>query len=190
MPVVSWSLGLYHFERHSPYFSASLSHLHSTHFFLKLSPLSSMSVSALVKAHWLRQSLLQGTKHIRVLDASWHLPNKNRDPKEEFLKQRIPGAKFFDIDDCIDKSSPYEHMLPETEDFKKYLRKLGVTNDSHVVVYDNNDKAGLFSAPRLWWMLRAFGHERVSVLDGGFPKWLTEGYPTESGPESVILDGN
>lgn len=142
-----------------------------------------MSVSTLVKSQWLRQLMLQKSKYLRVLDASWHLPKENRDPKKEFLAHRIPGAKFFDLDECVDKSSPYEHMLPNTEDFSYYVRSLGISNDSHVVVYDNN-KAGLFSAPRLWWMFRAFGHDRVSILDGGFPKWCAEGYPVESGPES------
>ena len=143
-----------------------------------------MAISTLVKAQWLRQVMLQNVKHLRVLDASWHLPNENRDPRKEFLAHRIPGAKFFDIDACVDKTSPYEHMLPSTEDFSNYVRSLGIHNDSHVVVYDNNEKSGLFSAPRVWWMLRAFGHERVSILDGGFPKWCAEGYPIELGPES------
>ena len=143
-----------------------------------------MAISTLVKAQWLRQVMLQNAKHLRVLDASWHLPNENRDPRKEFLAHRIPGAKFFDIDDCVDKTSPYEHMLPSTEDFSNYVRSLGIHNDSHVVVYDTNEKSGLFSAPRVWWMLRAFGHERVSILDGGFPKWCAERYPIELGPES------
>ena len=143
-----------------------------------------MSVSALVKAQWLRQMMLQKSKYLRVLDTSWHLPKENRDPKKEFLAHRIPGAKFFDIEECVDKSSPYEHMLPNTEDFSNYVRSLGLKNDSHVVVYDNNN-GGLFSAPRVWWMLRAFGHDRVSILDGGFPKWCAGGYPVELGPENA-----
>lgn len=149
-----------------------------------------MSVSTLVKAQWLRQLMLQKTRYLRVLDASWHLPKENRDPKKEFEAHRIPGAKFFDIEECVDKSSPYDHMLPNTEDFSNYVRSLGIKNDSHVIVYDNN-KAGLFSAPRVWWMFRAFGHDRVSLLDGGFPKWCAEGYPVKSGPESSKpIEGN
>lgn len=148
-----------------------------------------MSVSTLVKAQWLRQMMLQKSKYLRVLDTSWHLPNENRDPKKEFLAHRVPGAKFFDIEECVDNSSPYEHMLPSTEDFSNYVRSLGLKNDSHVIVYDNNS-GGLFSAPRVWWMLRAFGHDRVSILDGGFPKWCAEGYPVESGPENATaLEG-
>ena len=143
-----------------------------------------MAVSTLVKAQWLRQLMLQSPKYLRVLDASWHLPNENRNPRQEFLDHRIPGAKFFDIDECVDKTSPYEHMMPNAEDFSNYVRSLGINNDSYVIVYDNNEKSGLFSSPRVWWMLRAFGHERVSILDGGFPKWRAEGYPIETGPES------
>ena len=145
---------------------------------------SVMAIATIVKAPWLRQLMLQNARYLRVLDASWHLPKENRDARQEFLAHRIPGAKFFDIDECVDKTSPYEHMLPNREDFSNYVRSLGIHNDSHVVVYDNNEKSGLFSAPRVWWMLRAFGHERVSILDGGFPKWCAEGYPVESGPES------
>ncbi|XP_058955242.2 3-mercaptopyruvate sulfurtransferase-like isoform X2 [Pocillopora verrucosa] len=145
-----------------------------------------MSVQTLLKAQGLRQLMLQNTKCMRLLDASWHLPSENRNPKDEFLAHRIPGAKFFDIDECVDKSSPYEHTLPKTEDFSNYVRSLGINNDSHVVVYDHS-KVGLFSAPRVWWMFRAFGHDRVSILDGGFLKWKAESdYPISSGPEDVV----
>lgn len=141
------------------------------------------SVSALVKAHWLRQLMLQSPKHLRILDASLQLSKENRDARQEFLAHRIPGAKFFDVNECADKFSPYAHSLPNAQEFADCKRKLGIRNDSHVVVYDNNEKVGLYSAPRAWWMFRAFGHHRVSVLDGGFPRWCAEGFPIESGPE-------
>lgn len=141
-----------------------------------------MAVRPLVKASWLAQQLKEGAKHLRVLDGSWFLPSAKREPEKEFYQKRIPGARFFDIDDCIDKSSSYEHMIPSTDDFNKYVRNLGITNESHVVVYDNNEKLGVFSAPRVWWTFRVFGHNKVSVLDGGLPKWCAEGFPTESGP--------
>lgn len=143
-----------------------------------------MAVSTLISAQWLRQLMLQSPKYLRIVDASWHLPKENRDPRKEFLTHRIPGAKFFDLDECIDKTSHYEHMLPNAEDFSNYVQSLGIDNDSYVIVYDNNEKSGLFSSPRLWWMMRAFGHERVSILDGGFPKWHAEGYPIETGPDN------
>ena len=147
------------------------------------------SVSALVKAHWLRQLMLQSPKHLRILDASLQLSKENRDARQEFLAHRIPGAKFFDVNECADKFSPYAHSLPNAEEFADCKRKLGIRNDSHVVVYDNNEKVGLYSAPRAWWMFRAFGHHRVSVLDGGFPRWCAEGFPIESGPEKKHSSG-
>lgn len=141
-----------------------------------------MAVRPLVNPSWLAQQLKQGAKHVRVLDGSWFLPSAKREPEKEFYQKRIPGARFFDIDECRDKSTPYEHMIPSTDDFSKYVSNLGITNESHVVVYDNNEKLGVFSAPRVWWTFRVFGHERVSVLNGGLPKWCAEEHPTESGP--------
>ncbi|XP_068679540.1 3-mercaptopyruvate sulfurtransferase-like [Montipora foliosa] len=150
-----------------------------------------MHSTALIQAQKLREMMLQKIKHLRILDVSWHLPTENRDARREFTAHRIPGASFFDVYNCSDKTSPYEHMLPNTKDFSDYMRSLGIHNGSYVVVYDNNAKSGLFSAPRVWWILRAFGHEQVSILDGGFPKWLAEGYPIESGPEkkTEVKDG-
>ena len=146
-------------------------------------------MSALIRAQWLYKQLLRAPKQLRILDGSWHLPSENRDPKKEFESIRIPGAKFFDIEECTDKGSSFEHMMPHKEDFANYVKSLGIGNDNHVVVYDNNVKFGMFSAPRVWWTFRAFGHENVSVLDGGLPKWLAEGYPTESGPADAEEGG-
>lgn len=75
-------------------------------------------------------------------------------------------------------------MLPKANEFAEYVGKLGVGNDSHVVVYDGSDQ-GLFSAPRVWWMFRIFGHEAVSLLDGGLKNWLREGFPLSSGKNPV-----
>ncbi|XP_043945585.1 3-mercaptopyruvate sulfurtransferase [Protopterus annectens] len=113
---------------------------------------------------------------LRILDASWYLPHLNRNPLQEFQQQHIPGALFFDLEGCCDHSSPYEHMLPSAKQFAEYAGSLAVDKQTHVVVYDGSD-VGCFSAPRVWWMFRVFGHHNVSVLDGGFRNWLKEGYP-------------
>ena len=113
-----------------------------------------------------------------VLDGSWYLPTQNRDPQAEYQAQHIPGARFFDIDAISDQHSALPHMLPETAWFESKVRGLGVSNSSHIVVYDG---AGIFSAPRVWWMFRLFGHSRVQVLDGGLPAWLECGFATASG---------
>jgi thiosulfate/3-mercaptopyruvate sulfurtransferase len=81
---------------------------------------------------------------------------------------------FFDIEEIADGRSPYPHMLPPPEKFSSRARKLGLGDGNRIVVYD---QLGLFSAARVWWMFRVFGHEDVAVLDGGLPKWRAEGRP-------------
>lgn len=140
---------------------------------------------ALVSPRWLLDNLRASSalkSNISILDASWHLPKTGRDPWREYKERHIPGAYFFDIDACSDRTSPYDHMLPSADQFAEYAGKLGVSNNSHVVVYDASD-FGSFSAPRLWWMFRVFGHPRVSVLDGGLKAWLRKGHPVNSGKE-------
>uniref|UniRef100_A0A4X2K0K7 Mercaptopyruvate sulfurtransferase n=1 Tax=Vombatus ursinus TaxID=29139 RepID=A0A4X2K0K7_VOMUR len=134
---------------------------------------------ALVSAKWVAKSLKE-SQPLKLLDASWHLPTLKREPRQEFEEGHIPGAAFFNIDLCSDRTSPYNHMLPDAAEFAEYVGKLGVGNGTHVVVYDASDQ-GSFSAPRLWWMFRAFGHETVSLLDGGLKNWKREGYPLSSG---------
>ena len=132
---------------------------------------------ALVSTEWLAERL--SAPDIRIVDGSWYLPAMKRDPKAEFAAAHIPGAVYFDIDEIADTSSPLPHMLPKPETFASRVKKLGLGDGNRIVVYDG---LGLFSAARVWWMFRVFGHEDVSVLDGGFRKWKAEGRPTESGP--------
>ncbi|MFT6227294.1 MAG: thiosulfate/3-mercaptopyruvate sulfurtransferase [Paracoccaceae bacterium] len=128
----------------------------------------------IVSTAWLEAHL--SAPDVKVLDASWHMPDTGRDARAEYAAAHIPGAAFFDIDDISDTRSPLPHMAPPPEKFVSRMRKLGVGDGHRVVVYD---QAGLFSSARAWWMLRLFGHRDVAVLDGGLPKWLAEGRGTE-----------
>jgi thiosulfate/3-mercaptopyruvate sulfurtransferase len=130
--------------------------------------------NALVSTEWLAQHL--HAPDLRVVDASWYLPAMGRDPKAEYAAGHIPGAVFFDIDEISDSASPLPHMMPPPEKFTSRVRRLGLGDGNRIVVYDG---AGLLSAPRVWWMFRAMGHEDVAVLDGGLPKWRAEGRPLE-----------
>jgi len=131
---------------------------------------------ALVSTEWLAQNL--GKPGIKVLDGTYFLPNMKRDPAAEYAARHIPGAVLFDVDAVADHNSPLPHMLPSADEFARAMGERGIANGDHVVVYD---ALGLVSAARVWWTLRIFGHAKVSVLDGGLPKWVAEGRPVETG---------
>lgn len=134
--------------------------------------------SALITPEALRALGTEGV----VIDASWHMPASRRNARAEFEAGHIPGAVFFDLDAASDHSSALPHMLPTPEAFAEVMGVLGVSNDTAVVIYDS---AGIFSAPRLWWMLRVFGHKNVRVLDGGLPAWKKKHYPLEQGNAGI-----
>lgn len=119
-------------------------------------------------------------KKTRIIDATWDLPQK--DYYLDHVANRIPGAKFFDLEECRDKDSPYKMMLPNSDQFGDYVSYLGVSNYHHVVIYDNHPKHAVFSSPRLWWMFKLFGHDNVSILNGGLTTWIKEGYGITAGP--------
>ena len=131
----------------------------------------------LVSAEWLAAHL--NAPDVKVVDATWRLPGAGGDPREDYEAAHIPGANFFDIDEISDKTSSLPHMLPPVEKFVSRVRKMGIGDGHRVVVYDQD---GLFSAARVWWMFRVFGHEDVAVLDGGLKAWIAEGRPTEDLP--------
>lgn len=130
----------------------------------------------IVSTDWLADHL--GSPDIAIIDASWHLPTANRDPKKEFADAHIPGAQFFDIDELSDTASNLPHMLPSPEKFSSRMRRMGIGDGKRIIAYDT---VGLFSAARAWWMFKVFGHDDVAVLDGGLQKWLAEGRATEDG---------
>lgn len=114
-----------------------------------------------------------------ILDTSWYLPVTGRVGREEYRAGHIPGAVYFDLDRASDPDSELPHMLPTDELFGSYVGGLGVGSGSDVVVYDGSGNN--LSAARAWWMFRAYGHERVFLLDGGLVKWRAEGRAVESG---------
>ena len=134
---------------------------------------------ALIETQWLAERL--GDPDITVLDASFHLPGTGRDAQSEYAQRHIPGAMRFDIEDIRDHANPLPHMLPSAERFGENLSALGIGNDHLVVIYDTH---GVQTSPRAWWTFRAFGHDKVAVLNGGLPKWLTE----NRAPSDAIVD--
>ncbi len=133
-------------------------------------------VSTIVTHTWLAEQIAQGTKNIRILDATNPLPRSTQKPLKDYQAKHIPGALFFDIDAPGPKHSPYAHTLGPAENFETYVSSLGITNNTHVVLYDNLDSVGVFSAPRAWWMFRIFGHKDISILEGGLKHWIDQGH--------------
>lgn len=131
----------------------------------------------LVSTDWLAAHL--DAPDLRVVDASWHMPDTGRNGRAEYKTAHIPGARFFDIDVIADAQSELPHMAPPPEKFVSAVRALGIGDGHRVIVYDSQ---GLFSAARVWWMFRLFGKEDVAVLDGGLKKWKAEGRPLEDMP--------
>ena len=136
----------------------------------------------LVSTDWLQARLRD--PDLRILDASWHMPDSGRNARAEYEAAHIPGARFFDIDEIADHRSPLPHMAPPVEKFMSRMRALGVGDGHQVVVYDTT---GVFSAPRVWWTFCLMGKRDVAVLDGGLPKWRAEGRPLTDIPP-VIRD--
>ncbi len=126
----------------------------------------------LVSTDWLADHL--NDPAVVIVDFSWYLPDMNRDARAEYESAHIPGAVFVDIDEISDQTSPLPHMMPSPDVFEAEMSKRGLGSDHTIICYDG---AGLFSAARLWWMCRTMGHDQVAVLNGGFPKWQSEGRP-------------
>jgi len=140
-----------------------------------------MNESALVSCEWLQQNL--DAENQLILDATFFLPRQHRNALEEYQQHHLPGALFFDIDAVADLSSSLSHMLPKAEDFADTIGKMGITNDTLVLIYDNNH---FFAAARVWWMFRVFGHDQVRVVDGGLTGWKHLNFPVNSEQPSPI----
>lgn len=132
-------------------------------------------MSDIVSAEWLKDNLSK----VRIVDASWYMPDDKRDTAREFEEAgHIPGAVFFDIDAVADHTTGLPHMLARPGYFAREAGALGIGDSDMVVVYDS---MGIFSAPRAWWTFKAFGHDKVAVLDGGLPAWKAAGGALEKG---------
>ena len=129
-------------------------------------------MNPLKSTNWLSENIGK----VKILDASWHMPNSNRNALVEFNENHIESSIFFDLDKNSNQKVSLPHMLPELEEWEKIVSKLGIKNNDHIVVYDNSD---VLSASRCWFTFLYFGHDMnlISVLDGGLKKWKLENRP-------------
>lgn len=128
-----------------------------------------MTAPLFVTTEWLATHL--DDPQVKIIDASWYLPTMNRNGKAEYDEGHIPGAVFFDIDAIADKTTTLPHMMPKPDDFAHVVGAMGISDADHIVVYDG---AGLFAAARVWWTFTVMGAARVSLLEGGAPRWKAQ----------------
>jgi thiosulfate/3-mercaptopyruvate sulfurtransferase len=127
-------------------------------------------MDSLVSTQWLESEI--GASDLRIVDASWDMPDTGRDAAAEFEAGHIPGAVFLDLADLVDTASPIDNTLPSPEKFVSRMQSLGLGDGSRIVLYDDS---AVRSAARAWFMLKLFGAHQVAILDGGLAKWKAEG---------------
>ena len=130
---------------------------------------------SLVDTNWLEEKI----DNVKIIDCSWHMPQANRNGFEEYTKEHIPNAIFFDLDKNSKINTDLPHMLTDTNSWEKIMRDMGIENKDEIVVYDNSD---VISSCRCWYNLIYFGHDPklVHVLDGGLKKWKKENKTTNN----------
>ena len=135
---------------------------------------------SLVDTDWLEKNI----NNVKIIDCSWHMPQANRNGFEEYLKEHIPNAIFFDLDKNSKTNTDLPHMLTNINSWGEILGDMGIENKDEIVIYDNSD---VISSCRCWYNLIYFGHDPklVHVLDGGFKKWKKENKITNN--KEVII---
>ena len=125
--------------------------------------------SAVVNATWLNQNLQ--APNLIVLNGT--MPKVGQSVAEvELENQQIPEAVFFDIKKMFSlQNAPFPNTIPEVEVFEASAQKIGICEDSCIVVYDEH---GIYSSPRVWWLFKTMGFDNIAVLDGGLPVWSTQ----------------
>jgi thiosulfate/3-mercaptopyruvate sulfurtransferase len=138
----------------------------------------------LTSSQWLFENLTH--PDIIILDASQKsITAKKVKPNENL---RIKGARYFDLkNNFSDKSAALPNTFPNTTQFEDECQKLGINETNLIVVYDN---LGIYSSPRVWWMLKIMGHKNVTVLNGGLPDWIKNKYPIEDVKRQQYKLGN
>ncbi len=134
----------------------------------------------IVSTQWLADQL--GNEDLRIVDATRHHFEPERDSAAEYLAGHIPGAVFLDLLNLVDHDSPVDNTMPAPTQFQSRMRDLGVDTHQRIVIYDDSVVKTAF---RAWFMFRAMGLTNVAVLDGGLGKWKAENRPLEPGEVTV-----
>jgi len=141
--------------------------------------------SSLVSVDWLFENLQH--HNLIILDATLKKVSQKELSKEAQTK-RIPKALDFDLKNRFkDLDATLPNTMPSPEYFTQEVQKLGINQDSTIIIYDHH---GIYSAPRAWWIFKVMGHNNVAVLNGGFPEWKKQDFPIENKSTSNNSKGN
>ena len=138
----------------------------------------------LVTAQWLHANY--NADNLVVLDATIQKVGTSENTNKE--KQQLKNAVFFDLKTIfLDVNGEYPNTIPSKEHFESEVQKLGINNNSCIVVYDD---LGTYASPRVWWLFKVFGFTNIAVLNGGLPAWKNSGFFTEKGTHQQVPKGN
>ena len=137
---------------------------------------------SLVETDWLYKNI----NSVKIIDCSWHMPQTKRNGLDEYKKNHIPNAIFFDLDNNSRRDTDLPHMLVSETDWEEIVSKMGIGNKDKIVIYDNSD---VISSCRCWFNFIYFGHdpELVHVLNGGFQKWIAEKKETTNNETNIKI---
>lgn len=117
--------------------------------------------------------------NLKILDATFYLPDSGLIAEEEYKKKHIPNAIFFDINKIADPNNSLPHMIPSKDLFSKMMQSIGLNKDDEIIIYDNSP---FLSSARAWFLFRYFGHDKIFIMQGGIKNWENNG--------GIITNGN
>jgi thiosulfate/3-mercaptopyruvate sulfurtransferase len=145
--------------------------------------------TTLVSAEEVREAL--GRDDMVPIDARAFLADRSHS-EAQYRASHLPGARYADLERDLSRPGRAggRHPWPDDVEFVAVLGRWGVRPGDQVVVYDAAD--GALAAARVWFMLKAWGHDRVAVLDGGWNRWNALGYPVDDAtvrPDPTVYEG-
>ena len=121
--------------------------------------------------------------NLKILDATFYLPDSGLIAEEEYKKKHIPNAIFFDINKIADPNNSLPHMIPSKDLFSKMMQNIGLNKDDEIIIYDNSP---FLSSARAWFLFRYFGHDKILIMQGGVKNWENNGGNITNG--NVVLE--
>ena len=143
-----------------------------------------MNNSLFIEPNFIKNKLNDTT--VKILDATFFLPDSGLNAEKEYHKEHIPNSVFFDINKIADPKNPLPHMIPSKDLFSDMMQNLGLNNEDEIIIYDNSP---LLSSARAWFLFRYFGHKNILILNGGLKNWKKSGGETTA-KKTIISKGN